>query len=243
MLRLNKIFNTQSNVPSKCGKGTYIDKTACFVGEVDIGDGCYIGARTIIGQPSNYELDEYLNSAGPGQSSSNKTIIGNKVFIQPNVVISQDVIIGDNVRIDPFITVCEHSRVGDNTKIIYSSQIHENVKIGNDCIIGGFLCDYSKVGNSVSMMGSLLHCYRDGWNDDEDLENQSPIIEDHSIIGYHSLVIGNVRIKRNSFILAGAIVTKNSLGNCVVKTGECIPIREWNGKLKDGQFFRNCDEK
>lgn len=241
-----KNFMLQSNLPLKCGKGTVIDKTALFIGKVEIGDGCYIGANTVIGQLSNYDIFETRKSTeAKTKRSIRKTIIGNDVLIQPNVIISNDVIIGNNVWIDPFVTIGAHTRIGQDTRIIYYSQIYENVKIGQNCVIGGFLCDYSNVGNHVSMMGSLLHKYKDGWNDDDDLSNQSPIIEDHAIVGYNSLVIGRVRIRNGTYIAAGAIATKKNIpGNSIViSVNKCIKKDEWSGKLKEGKFFKECGKK
>jgi acetyltransferase-like isoleucine patch superfamily enzyme len=240
-----KEYMSHSNFPLKHGENTYIDKTASFFGKVEIGDGCYIGAQVIIGQPSNYEISEAQKSTNTKIKRLKKTIIGDNVLIQPNVIISNDVIIENNVQIDPYVTIGAHSRIGHDTKIVYHSQIYENVKIGNNCIIGGFLCDCSKVGNDVSMMGILLHKFKDAkWDDEEDLSNKSPIIEDHAVVGYNSLVIGHVPIRKNTYVAAGAIVTKKNIpGNCVVTSVNKFKSRdEWSGKLKEGKFFRTCDK-
>ena len=241
-MSIKNLFLEQSNSPSKCGKDSFIEKTASFIGKVEIGDGCYIGAHTIIGQPSNFDISE--NRKPAGKKSFKKTVIGNNVLIQPNVVVSNDVIIKNNVQIDPFVIIGAHTRIGHHNKIVYQSQIYENVNVGNNCVIGGFLCDHSKVGNHVSMMGSLLHDYTDGWNDDDDLSDKSPIIENSVIVGYNSLVIGKVRIRRCTFIVAGSIVDKDTPGNCIIKSvNKCTNKDDWPGKLKYGKFFRECGKK
>src|SRR5208337_2890438 len=129
MTSSKKMILKQLNSPVKCGKRTFIDKTASFIGNVEIGDGCYIGAYTIIGQPSNYEIERAQKKSKKITARSNKTTLGNNVLIQPNVIISGNVKIGNNICIDPFTTIGGHTRIGDDTKIVYRSQIYENVKI------------------------------------------------------------------------------------------------------------------
>jgi len=226
----------------KKGIDTFIDSSVSLNGAVKIGDRCSIGAHVIIGQPSIEEVENARERhSGKLKQLYPKTAIGDDVIVQPNVLISSNVVIGKRVKIGPFVTIGTNTSIGERTQVMYNSQIHENVRIGRDCIIGGFLCDFSDVGNCVIIMGSLLHAFRDGWDEEQNLKNQSPIIEDNVIVCYGSMVIGNVRIKSGTYVAAGAIVTKNTPGNCVVKSvNECTEIEAYRGRLKDGRFFRGA---
>jgi UDP-3-O-[3-hydroxymyristoyl] glucosamine N-acyltransferase len=214
------------------GTGTVIDPSVLFEGKVQIGNNCFIGANVIIGHPSFYDLPEDFQN-------NQLTSIGDNVIIHPNVIISRSVTIGKNVRIGPFVTIWKNTMIDENTQLMYNAQVHENVSIGKNCKIGGFLCDYSKVADSVIIMGSLVHSLR-GWNDEDDLENESPVIEDNVIVGCGSVIIGHVTLKKKTYVAAGAIVTKSTVGNCrVTLCNHVDPIgSEYKGKLKDSEFFR-----
>ena len=95
---------------------------------------------------------------------------------------------------------------------MYNAQVHENVIVGNDCIIAGFLCDYAKVGNSVAVFGSLVHPFRKGWKEDPNLAHDSPTIEDDVVVGRGATVIGPIILRSRTYVAAGAIVTKSTPG-------------------------------
>jgi len=239
MTLVKRLEGASSNRPSICGSNCVIDNSATFFGNVVVGQGCYIGRNVIIGQPSIEEIKE-LQKNTTDSVNNTSTCIGNNVIIQPNVVISNNVIIGDNVSIGPFTTIGQNSTVGDGTDIMYRAQIFENIKIGKYCKIGGFICDYSIIGNSVTVMGNLIHSYRNGWIENEDLEDESPIIEDDVIIGFDSLVIGKVQVKSGTYVAAGAIVTDNTPGNCIVKSiNQIVKVDDYIGKLRNGKFFHD----
>lgn len=228
------------------GSGTFIESSVSFNGVVEIGNRCRIGSNVVIGQPSIYDLEEVHKDIGEeSEHQHSKTVIGDDVIIQPNVMISNGVRIGNHVKIDSFVLIDKNAKVGAHTRIMYNSQVHEEVQIGRDCKIGGFLCDCSHIGDRVTVMGSLLHPYRDGWDEEQDLEDlvyQSPIIDNDVIIGYGSLVIGKVRVRSKTFIAAGAIVTKDTSGWCVIKGVDgSTPIGCYSGPLKEGKFFRGWD--
>ena len=63
------------------------------------------------------------------------------------------------------------------------------------------------------MLGHLVHRYPTGmcasqWNTTDE-RPPAPTIEDNVVIGYNAIVIGEVRVGHDSYIGAGAIVTKS----------------------------------
>lgn len=201
----------EKGIKYKLSKGAdnHIDRSVSFRGTVSIGDHCFISQGVIIGHTSFYDVER-------NQSFKNKTILGNNVVIHPNVIISSGVKIGDQVRIGPSVTIWRNSRIGDNTELMYNAQVHENVNVGSDCIIAGFLCDYSKVGNSVAVFGSLVHPFRKGWIEDPNLAHDSPTVEDDVVVSCGATVIGPIVLKSRTYVAAGAIVTKDTPGNCKI---------------------------
>jgi UDP-3-O-[3-hydroxymyristoyl] glucosamine N-acyltransferase len=191
------------------GTDNHIDQSVCFRGIVDIGDSCFISQGVIIGHSAFYDLE-------CPQNVQSKTVIGNSVIIHPNAIISNGVTIGDQVRIGPSVTIWRNSVIGNNTELMYNAQVHENVNIGNDCVIAGFLCDHAKVGNSVAVFGSLVHPFRKGWIEDPNLAHESPTIEDDVVVSCGATVIGPVILKSRTYVAAGAIVTKSTPGNCKI---------------------------
>lgn len=226
---------------SSIGKDTRINDFVRIYGTTKIGRRCFVGDYSIIGHPCEEDIEDALNNgwdeASKDFACQEATTIGHNVIIQPNVLISGGVFIGNRVKIGPFVIIGKNTNIGSGTQIMYQSQIYENVHVGKDCIIGGFLCDFSEIGNDVTVMGSLVHKYVNGWDEEEDLQNKSPIIEDNVIVGYGSIVIGKVRLRSRTYVAAGAIVTEDTPGNCLVKgVNKITPLDEYQGSLKKGKF-------
>lgn len=192
------------------GEDTHIDDSVSFHGIVKVGDRCFIDARVTIGHPAFYDLAE-ISAEKQGE-----TVIGNNVIIHPNVIISSNVSIKSQVRIGPFVTIWKNTTIGENTQLMYNAQIHENVDVGKNCRVGGFLCDYAKIGNYVAVFGNLVHRFDEGWVEDENLARKSPILEDNVVVGIGSTVIGPVVLRSGTYVAAGAIVSRSTPGNCKI---------------------------
>ena len=227
---------------SSIGNDTRINDLVSIYGTTKIGCRCFVGDYVIIGHPCEEDIEDDLNNgwveASKDFACQEATKIGDNVIIQPNVFISGGVSIGNRVKIGSFVIIGKNTNIESGTQIMYQSQIYENVHVGKDCKIGGFLCDFSEIGNFVTMMGSLIHDYRYGWDDPRNLKDISPIIEDNVTVGYGSIVIGKVRVKSGTFIAAGAIVTKDIPENCFVKGVNNVTHKDkYEGSLKKSKFF------
>ena len=67
---------------------------------------------------------------------------------------------------------------------------------------------------------------------------KSPIIQDRVFIGFGAKIIGRVEIGMHSYIVAGAIVTKDIPPKSIVSGINNIQFyNKWKGKLKKSQFF------
>jgi len=186
-------------------KDILIGKYSQFFGKIKIEKGVKIGHHCIIGFSSKDKDSsfEYTN-----HDTNDVTFIGQDTVVNSFSVIFRGAKIGKNVEIHEFSRIGYSTRIGDRTKIVYGAKIYDDVIIGERCIIAGFCCNGSKIGNNTTMMGHLIHKYKkhaiDIWDSDE--EESPPIVENNVIVGYNSLIIGGVTIGKNSYIAAGSII-------------------------------------
>lgn len=199
-------------------------------GKVSFGKNCIVGEYSIFGYPY-VESEKSFNGI-------DKTLIGNNCVIGSHVLIYEGATIGNETSIEDYCRIGPEVRIGEKCKILYSANINSETIIGDNCVIAGFCCDRAKIGNNVRLFGELIHPHREphlGW---DDVTENSPEISDDVFIGFGAKVIGGIKIGRNSYIAAGAIVTK-SVPEAHVVTGinKKVHFRKWKGKLKTSPFF------
>lgn len=121
-----------------------------------------------------------------------------KVILGKNVTIIEPVNlyeckIDDNCFIGPFVEIQKNVTIGKNTRIQSHSFICQNVKIGNNCFIGhGVNFTNDKFKDNKLIKKNFL----------------TTIIEDGVLIGSNSTILP-IKIKKNTTIGAGSVVTKN----------------------------------
>lgn len=162
-----------------------------------------IGEFSIIGKKTTY-----LKGNQPAVVKEN-CIIGAHVTIYEGAAIKRDTQIEDYCRIG------EKTVIGSNCRLIYGAKIYGYVTIGNNCIIGGFICEEVKIGNNCRIFGELVHNHKihpcqfhnlTKWDEGGEL---APTIEDNVFIGFGAKIIGKVTIGRCSYILPNAIVNED----------------------------------
>ena len=228
------------------GKNVIIGNNVTIYGDCKISDNCLIGDNVSIGFPYFDNIETLISKDDNNPSSIDDfsiipTYIGDKVRILSNSVIYSGVKIKDKT------TIYEHGRIdawtsiGKHCKIRYGAQIYTEVSIGDDCIVAGFCCSRARIGSHSTMLGNLVHKYYTGWIDN--LKEPSPKIDDHVIVGYNALIIGDIKISKYVYIAAGAIVTKSIPSKSVV-VGNCkiYESNKWKGKLNLSDHF-NLDRR
>lgn len=212
-------------------RNAVIPNSVKLYGTVHIGRSTIIGENTVLGYPS-FENNDFK------KQKDISTIIGKECKIGSNVVVYSGAKISDYVEIDDFCRIGHNTTIGIRSHILYGAKIYNNIEIGDYSLIGGFCPDYAKIGNHVTMFGHLIHNYREPFIEWGSIDEPSPIIEDYVVIGYNALVIGGIRICRNTYVAAGAIVTKDvPPKSVVVGINNIIPHTQWKGKLKKHGFF------
>lgn len=199
-------------------------------GKVSFGKDCIVGEYSIIGYP-------YIESEESFEKPD-KTFIGNKCIIGSHVIIYEGTAIGDATSIEDYCRIGPEVRIGTKCRILYGANINSETIIGNNCVIAGFCCDRAKIGNNVRLFGELIHPHRDphlGW---DDVIEASPEICDGVFIGFGAKIIGGIKIGRNSYVAAGAIVTRNVPEKHVVKgINKKVHFYKWPGQLRKSPFF------
>jgi acetyltransferase-like isoleucine patch superfamily enzyme len=230
------------------GKNLLIGNNVTIYGNCQVSDNCIIGDNVTIGFPSREELlFSRFKSRGKSPDdidclSKNHTRIAEGVKILPNSVVYSGVTIGKDSEIFEHTRIGSGTTIGEKCKTRYGAQIYTNVIIGNRSIISGFACSRSRIGSNCTMMGNMVHRYDKGWIDG--LKEESPVMEDHVIVGFNALLIGNIKISKYVYIAAGAIVTKNIPSKSIV-TGNCqiCPAHSWKGKLDLNSIFELEDDE
>jgi UDP-3-O-[3-hydroxymyristoyl] glucosamine N-acyltransferase len=67
--------------------------------------------------------------------------IGDRCRIYPWALIYEGATLETGVVMEERTTVGSLTTVGANTRIVYQAQVNDNVAIGKDCVIGGFVAD------------------------------------------------------------------------------------------------------
>lgn len=170
-----------------------------------------IAPGSVLGHPSKELLQELTNML---DENDREKLIARRLpvvlsegnIIGPYTVLYEGVELRRNVFLEGRCIIRRCSSLGEDTTVYFGAYIGENVSIGNNCKIGGFVCNNAKVENGSAILGSLIHEYpKPGIKEKE----PSPIIRENVLIGMNSLVIGGVQIGANARISAGAIVLKD----------------------------------
>jgi acetyltransferase-like isoleucine patch superfamily enzyme len=197
---------------------------------VDIDASSIVGQHCIFGYPKEERLR--TEQQKPGSALIGKLVavgpdclVGNQVVVHEGVQVGAGCVVEDRVRIG------YDSTIGERTRIVYGAYVCDRVTVGADATVAGFICDGTTIGDRSTVMGELVHEYtrpHEGW---WDVDEEPPVIEADSVVGYGARVVGGVRIGPRSYVAAGAVVTKDVPPEHIV-TGVNVhtPAAQWTGR-------------
>jgi len=188
-------------------------------GTVRILPGTYIGDYSIIGVPTCEDIRE--------REAPHETLIGQDVCTGVHCVIHSGAKIGHRVLIQNHCSIGSECAIGNDSRIQYAAQLHWKVKIGTQCVIGGFCCDRSSVGDGAIMLGKLIHKLEEPRAPWDETEEPSPMVEKKAVVGFDALLIGSITVRFESYVAAGAIVTKDVLPGSLVIGTRHYTAAEW----------------
>jgi acetyltransferase-like isoleucine patch superfamily enzyme len=195
----------------------------------------HIDASSVVGEHCvfGYPKEERLRAE---QQKPGSALIGKPVAVGPDCLVANQVVVHEGVQIgagcviEDRVRIGYDSTIGERTRIVYGAYVCDRVTIGADATVAGFICDGTTIGDRSTVMGELVHEYtrpHEGW---WDVDEEPPVIEADSVVGYGARVVGGVRIGPRSYVAAGAVVTKDVPPEHVV-TGVNVhtPAAQWRG--------------
>lgn len=180
-----------------------IHPTAIIAPAVVIASDVEIGPYAVVGYEFGAARARYYGRAAPKDQRS-PVVLGRGVHIGPHAVVGAGAVIGDCTIIEPGCYVGERSRILGRGFVRYGARIYSHVEIGEDCVIGGIVCNDTTIGNRVAMFGSTLHRFA---GIGVSIREPAPVLEDDVTVGFGALIIGELTVRRGSIVKAGSIVT------------------------------------
>jgi acetyltransferase-like isoleucine patch superfamily enzyme len=182
----------------------------CIEADVEIWHNCVIG----FGPDS--KVGRYRLVDEPDNSPLTTTL-GRGTCVYPFSIVHQGAKLGRDVSVSEFSRIGSQTVVSDAATIEYGAKIYDGVKVGEESVVAGFCCNDSKVGSHTTMLGHLVHKYPTGmsaslWNTTSE-RPPAPTVEDNVVVGYNAIIIGGITIGHDSYVGAGAIVTKSVPAN------------------------------
>lgn len=203
------------------------------IGYCDINKTAEICVGSIIGKP-------YRKLMNGIKDDLEKTSVGSDVYIGCYSIIGNGSVILDKVIVDDYCLIESRVRIGKSSLVTHRAQVCNDVTIGENCVIGGFIGERTIIGDHCRVFGKTLHSHHNpclGWDDDEAMEN-APVIGNSVFIGFNSLIIGGVKIGEKVYVCAGAIVTKDIPAFHIASgKNNFIHYSSWPGVLKESKYF------
>lgn len=194
LLRSGLSFATQQNDISK----TYtVGSSHKMPSWVKIHESCIIEDGVIFGR--NGCADTLDHRKG-------EIIIRQGAIIRSGTIIYNGVDIGRNFDCGHNVLIRDGTAIGDDVYIYTGAQIHRDVRIGNSCVIGGWLGNGSTVENNVKMFGNLVHKYE---SERGSVHEPAPVIRSGAFVGWNATVVGGIEIGASSVVGAGSVVVSD----------------------------------
>ena len=202
------------------------------MGRVRVGGGTDIGNFSVIGKP-------YRKIKGRRLRARPMTVLGRNCQIGANVTIMKGTHVRNRVAIDDHCYVEQDVDIGGRTILTYHAIVCNGARIGDDCIIGGFIGERCRVGADSRVFGSLVHRQDDPAADWDSLEEPAPVLGHHVLVGFGAVVIGDITVGPRSIIGAGALVTKKvAAGSIVTGKDKAVHHSESDMTVAQSNWFR-----
>lgn len=122
----------------RVGAGTWVAFSADIIGDVEIGENCYIGFGAVIrGDFGKIKIgDESLVEEGVATHTADRTDIGNQVIIG-HLAMIHDATIHDNALIGMKAMICEFATIGEGAIIAEQSLVRKQTTIPAGKIFAG----------------------------------------------------------------------------------------------------------
>lgn len=165
----------------RCGRDVYIDVNTVFEGEVELADGCRIGANCVvrnakIGKDAQIHPYTLIDDAVVGDES----IVGPYARLRPGAKLGRDVHIGNFVEV-------KNASIADHSKANHLAYVGD-----------------ATVGSRVNVGAGTIFCNYDGAN------KHHTVVEDDVFIGSDTQLVAPVTVRKGATIAAGTTLTKEA---------------------------------
>lgn len=198
-----------------------------------------IGDFSVIGKPSRLRFSQSTRRIADEPAMPVwETIIGRGCYVGAYVIIEEGVVVGELTVIDSNATIESNVHMGVQSYIVHGARICERARIGDRCVVGGFVADNSVIGAGSRVFGMLVHRHENpllGW---DDICEGAPRLGENVLVGTGAQIIGGIVISPQVYVCSGAIVTKDVPSRHVVYgTNKIVPFMKWKGKLRESLFW------
>jgi acetyltransferase-like isoleucine patch superfamily enzyme len=142
------------------------------------------------------------------RDDSQPPVFGTDPVIRPGTIVYDDVVVGDRFETGHFALVRERTEIGDDVLVGTKAVIDGRTTIGNDVSLQTdvYVPTETMIGDHV-FCGPNAMLTNDPYPLRQDVDLEGPILEDHVSVGANATILPGVRIRRGSFVAAGALVT------------------------------------
>jgi acetyltransferase-like isoleucine patch superfamily enzyme len=207
--------------------------TSILIGPNKISSTVKIMNGAVIGKPFRRLLGGY-------REPKKTTVLKRNAYIGYYSIIGAGSEIGTGSIIDDFTVIESRVTVGNGCLFIYRAQVCNDVRIGDNCVIGGLIGERTAIGNGCRIFGKIVHSQRNPklqWDDDGS-EEPSPKICDFVFVAFGATVSGSITIKDNAYVLPGAVVTSDVPAfNIAYGINKFTHFSKWSGDLRKSPFF------
>jgi acetyltransferase-like isoleucine patch superfamily enzyme len=217
---------------SRLGSNVYVGHNVHIFPKVILGKNVFVDDNVTLGYPNKSQFNRFLEDLHSGKKNliddyvDKPTEIGDDSIIRSGTTIWSGTKTGARLGCDHNVLIGGNNLIGHNVKFLYGAKVYSDNRIGDESVISGFVCNGCVIGNNVAMLGFLVHKYD---RPVETLPEPSPIIENGATIGMHATIVGKVRVGRNAYVSAGAVVTADVKPNTLVVG---VPAKEKKAWLK-----------
>lgn len=168
-----------------------------------LGVGVTIDHFAVVGQinpyPGVFEHDGEKN-----------VVIGDHAVIGCYAMLFEGATVAANAVVEARGTVGSLSAIGAASRLLYGAQVHDNVSVGADSFIAGFIADNCHIGDRCRVFGSLIHKFGKPQERDWDTTDEvGPVLGNDVIVGWNAILIGPIRIGNGVRIKPGSIVRRD----------------------------------
>jgi acetyltransferase-like isoleucine patch superfamily enzyme len=174
-------------------------------GSVSIDPTATIAETAVIGARYRPLLDGRELGGGRRTTIGANCWIGERSSVGTGTTIGVSSIVHGDVHVEGDVTI------GSRVLLTYRCWIDIGVTIGDDCVLGGFICERARLGHGCRVFGSLIHAQHnpqtpwDGPGGEED----PPVLKYRVFVGWGATVIGSIVLGERAYVAAGAIVSRS----------------------------------